>query len=245
MIAKRRASQILLFAGCILVLALLLIVVAQLVPSSEELRANCPKPIGLEQHDAGDRTNMEYDCLVAEYTRALARVTVWLVGVTGLLAIATLTAAIAAKRSADHIPITERAYVFGGVGQRGTVKVDGEVVGIWVRITMANYGKTPAFVSHTCIGWCKLDDLPDVPIYRKRVEISDMYFPLMKMEEVRPTPAKVIMPPDGQYVVFQRVYYQDIFGSTRSSGSIYRLYEEGGNIYDEPIAAKKLYWESD
>jgi hypothetical protein len=65
----------------------------------------------------------------------------------------------------------------------------------------------------------------------------------MTMNDVRPTPANVTVPADGNHVVFQRVFYDDIFGNGHFSGSAYRLYsDEGGQIRPEPLRGKPAYW---
>jgi hypothetical protein len=93
-----------------------------------------------EQSDA-KRSEIDQDCKVAAYTKALARITIVLVLVTGVLGIATFITAVAAKQSADHIPTVERAYI--SVEPRGiTLRSKGDaVIG---QIGMRNVGHVPA-----------------------------------------------------------------------------------------------------
>jgi hypothetical protein len=167
---RRHVAVIVIVALCVSILPVSLILDGQLIPSGEELRAKCAKSVYPENYESrnhrGDapirmvalkvaqtdpasgqgnqsRSHPEYDCLVAEYTKALARITVALVGATGVLGIATFFAAIAALRAAEHLPIVERAYVFVGV-RHGEIRVVGERIKF--KFYMANHGRSPGLV---------------------------------------------------------------------------------------------------
>jgi hypothetical protein len=76
---------------------------------------------------------------------------------------------------------------------------------------MANYGRTPGFIKYIRVGTCSPSNIPDDPVYGRRFPISDLFFPEMKMTDVRGTVAFVTIPASGKHVVFQRVVYEDIF----------------------------------
>jgi hypothetical protein len=197
------------------------------------------------EHERHEKAANERGLTVA--TWVLAFITGALVLATGLLGVGTFIAAKAAQKSAEHIPTAERAYIYGGVGKRQIISDrNGAAVAIGVQITMANYGKTPAFVKCIRFGTCRIDELPDIPVYTEEADVSDMYFPLMTMDKIRVTRAAVELPLDGTHVVFQRVFFEDIFRKERSSGSVYRMYlDEQGRVRDEPVAAKLAYWKWD
>jgi hypothetical protein len=222
-----------LFAG----LAWLLQSNGTLVPPIEQMKTDCHAP---DQH-------VEYDCLVASYTQMLARLTLWLVAATAFLGLATFIAAMAAKAAADHIPNVERAFIHGGVHPKGRAAINGRR-DIRIRFSMANYGKTPGFIKYIKFGSCKLEDLPDDPDYRvwKDHQVLDLYFPQMTMKDVRTDTAEILIPADGKHVVFQRVYYDDVFNKSHSSGSVHRMYlDKKGVVKDEIVSGKPAYWKWD
>ena len=164
-------------------------------------------------------------------------------------AIAARRAANAARKSAEHIPIVERAFIHGGVHPNGREAInDGR--NIEIKFSLANYGKTPGFIRYMKFGSCKLEDLPSEPDYRewKVYPVLDLYFPQMKMEEVRTDTAKIVIPADGKHVVFQRVFYDDVFGKPHSSGSVHRMYlNDKGGVGDEVVSGERgaAYWKWD
>jgi hypothetical protein len=171
-----------------------------------------------------------------------------LVGATAILGIATFMAAVAAMRAAEHIPTVERAFIFGGIGKGGrkVIKKNGKIVGMRISFSMANYGKTPGFIKYMKVGSGKLSELPDIPDFLRTVPVQDFYFPEMKMDEIRyPDDAYIILPPDSEHVVFQRVFYNDVFGHPHSSGSLYLMYLERGHIKGKIVDGKPKYWEWD
>jgi hypothetical protein len=124
---------------------------------------------------------------------------------------ATKTAAIGSKTAAEHLPLIERAFIHGGVHPKGRTLVNNER-DIRVCFSMANYGKTPAFIKSVKVGSALLAGLSDAPDYSKDVPVSDWFFPMMTMDEVRLLDdVEVTVPGDGKHVVFQRVFYDDVF----------------------------------
>jgi hypothetical protein len=148
-------------------------------------------------------------------------------------------------RSTDHSTrISERAYIYGGIKFCHLIEKDG-VRYVEIIISMANYGKTAGFIKHIETGSCRLEDVLEAPFYTDCFAVSDLYFPQMTMAEVRATRAVVRIPTDGSHVVFQRVFYEDVFKRSHFSGSAYRFYPEGNEIRNEPFVAKPAYWDWD
>ena len=86
-------------------------------PILERMRSHCVED-----------SSVDHDCLVAEYTKALARFTFSLVLVTFILGVGTFIAAMAAVQAAGHIPRVERAIspvvsVSGSSRARGLVSI--------------------------------------------------------------------------------------------------------------------------
>jgi hypothetical protein len=153
-------------------------------------------------------------------------------------------------RTAKHIPRAERAYIYGGVGIKFLVARDDFDVDLGVEITLANYGRTPGFVKHIRWGVGDLATISGVPQYNPiPCNVSDLYFPEMKMHEVRPSGLRITFSRYGNPVVFQRTFYDDIFGKEHYSGSIYRVFLEERNgryfICNEPVRPGSAYWEWD
>jgi hypothetical protein len=235
-------------------IAVFVFVQSSLLLPIDSLKANCLKAIEHTVQNSAqpnspsgagnaERREVEYDCLVAEYTEKLARFTLWLVAATGVLGIGTFIAAVAAMLAAQHITIVERAFIHGGVHPDGRILAfEGDkIVGIRVKFSMANYGKTPGFIKSVRIGSGQLHQLADHPTFSKEIPVSDLYFPLMKMEEVRfPDDVEITIPADGEHVVFQRVFYDDIFGMPHSSGSLHLMYiDDQGVIRDKVVSGEK------
>jgi hypothetical protein len=158
-------------------------------------------------------------------------------------------AADAAKIAAEHIPTVERAFIHGGVHPNGRSVIRdeaGKPIGIKVKFSMANYGKTPGFITSVKIGRGKLSELGDDPIYSKDIPVSDLYFPMMTMNDLRyPDDVEITVPADGEHVVFQRVFYYDIFDKPHSSGSLHVMYIEGSEVRDRTVSDKPNYWKRD
>jgi hypothetical protein len=145
-------------------------------------------------------------------------------------------------------------FVYGGFGRRNIVPKDGYSFPapgeIQAQVTMANYGKAPAFVTFIEVGKGNLDEgVPATPAYSERFDILDFFFPEMKMGDVRPTRAQIRIPGDGRHFVFQRVWYTDLTGKQHFSGSIYRLeivqVGDSHRVVDETIMPGSAYWDWD
>jgi hypothetical protein len=67
--------------------------------------------------------------------------------------------------AAEHIRITERANINGGLGG-SFMDVDGR----WIYARVNNHGKTPGFVTRIAVAVCPLADLPDEPEYPQGVQ---------------------------------------------------------------------------
>jgi hypothetical protein len=191
------------------------------------IRRDC---IGVFLHENGEAVTATFTIVLAFSTIALWLSTRRLWEVTQV--------------AADHIPTVERAYIYGGFGARGYgFAADGSWL-IFAVATMANYGKTPGFIRRIAIGHGPVDSLPPDPVYQREVDVLDLYFPGMTMQDVRRTGVLVQIPANGSHAVFLRVFYTDILDDTREhfSGSVYRLYlgqDAEGNIviFGEPIFA--------
>jgi hypothetical protein len=150
------------------------------------------------------------------------------------------------RRLAQFDASPEQPFIYGGFGRRFVeIKEDG--VQITAQVTMANYGKAPGFIKYIEVGRGNLDDgLPSLPEYLQKFDILDLYFPDMKMEDVRPTRAVIDIPGGGRHVVFQRVWYTDLADNLYFSGSIYRLevVQQGDktHVIDETILPGTAYW---
>ena len=155
------------------------------------------------------------------------------------------------RRLAQFENTPGRAFIYGGFGLRSAyMSADNSTILIRAQVTMANYGKAPGFISYIEVGKGSLEQgLPIDPIYSERFDILDLYFPEMRMEEVRPTRAWIEIPGDGRHVVFQRVWYDDMSGKRHFSGSIYRLgivqTAEKMYVIDEPVLPGSAYWNWD
>jgi hypothetical protein len=157
-------------------------------------------------------------------------------------AIAARRSANAARKSAEHIPIVERAFIHGGVHPNGCKAInDGR--DIEIKFSLANYGKTPGFIRYMKFGNCKLEDLPADPDLRefKEYQVLDLYFPQMKMEEVRTDTAEIVIPADGKHVVFQRVFYDDVL-ENRIRAALFTgcIWMTRANLEMKSSAAKRL-----
>jgi hypothetical protein len=173
--------------------------------------------------------------IVAVFTIILAFSTI-------ALWISTRDAALAAKAAAEHIPRAERAFIHGGVHPDGRTLV-GDGKKIRVRFSMANYGKTPGFIKSVKVGSGQFEGLSNDPNYSSDVPVLDLFFPMMTMSELRYLDdVEVTVPADGKHVVFQRVFYDDVFGKPHSSGSLHRMYVKEGKIRDEIVTGKPKYW---
>jgi hypothetical protein len=130
--------------------------------------------------------------------------------------------------AAEHIPHVERAYVSGG-----TPWTDDSLTEL--RLTINNYGKTPAFVGTVIIGMIEAGTpVPKKPVYAGKGEFAGAVVKpdvTLRFSITRPCV------PDGR-VVYGRIYYRDIFNKCHSSGFALRA------LSGMPAAqAPDAYWE--
>lgn len=111
--------------------------------------------------------------------------------------------------AAEHIPHVERAYVSGG-----TPWTDESLTEL--RLTIDNYGKTPAFVGTVIIGMIEAGSpVPEKPVYAEKGEFAGYVVkPNVTLQSFLITRPCV---PDGR-IVYGRIYYRDIFNKCHSSG---------------------------
>lgn len=150
----------------------------------------------------------------------------------------------------DARKYVERAYIYGGVGRQWPkAGPDGDIVAVGICITMANYGRTPGFIKKILVGICKANELPADEWPEHLTNIfweNDLYFPQMRMEELRETRAIVTVPIIEEHVIFQRVFFDDVFHRPHFSGSAYRFFKTKTDSFGhEPVTGKEIYWEWD
>ena len=109
--------------------------------------------------------------------------------------------------AAEHIPRVERAYVSGGA--RWT---DDNTTHL--RVTINNYGKTPAFIGTVILQISESKTLPQEPVYS---EVGEFLGYVLKPDITAPSTITRPCLPDGR-VVYGRIYYRDIFKKCHSSG---------------------------
>jgi hypothetical protein len=107
------------------------------------------------------------------------------------------------KVSADHIPLVERAYVFGGPGLRG---VDPDTGRQTIVLTIGNYGGTPAFLETIEWGTCAPNEWP-METFPHVVPYEDILFP-----HTGPATAPAFYLPDGEatHIFYGRFTYRDV-----------------------------------
>jgi len=188
------------------------------------------------------------DDRIAKYTR-------WLAILTGGLVVANIiqffflyradqTARISAetaRKSAEHIPRVERAYLHGGGAPIGTVAwTENGVTKNFptFRLDINNHGKTPGELLEYGIGWCKISEVDSLPLLPK----YKWYYYRDFVQSNAPREIKKLEIPNdipiGDPVIYRRFGYKDIFGERHSNGFV----QHGA----KPIMAPHLaYTESD
>jgi hypothetical protein len=110
--------------------------------------------------------------------------------------------------AAEHIPNVERAYVSGGARWM-------DVVATQLRITINNYGKTPAFVGTVIIETIEAGrPVPQKPVYAEKGAFAGY---VVKPDVTLETSLTCKCPADGR-LVYGRIYYRDIFKKCHSNG---------------------------
>src|SRR5262245_53016606 len=133
---------------------------------------------------------------------------------TGVLALSTIGLWLSTRRlwrvtrvAAEHIPNVERAYVSGGARW-----MDGATQ---LRITINNYGKTPAFVGTVIIDTVEAGrPVPQKPVYAEKGVFAGY---VVKPDVTLETSLTCKCPADGR-LVYGRIYYRDIFNKYHSIG---------------------------
>jgi hypothetical protein len=161
-------------------------------------------------------------------------------------AIAARRSALAARKSAEHIPRVERAYVSGGALVELEITGSQLVPGVgstavthprWLLITVDNYGKTPAYVSHIAYSICAAEELPEPVNLARDYERSKMLVNFNVgpgTAGMRTNQRREFSQAAGK-IVYGRFYYTDIFGDQHSSGFILRVTPSGDTVaFDAP-----------
>jgi hypothetical protein len=139
----------------------------------------------------------------------------------------------ATRIAAEHIPTTERAYIFGGPG---ILENDSEGQ-FFVGVTMANYGKTPGFLKKVSWGLCPEKQWPK-STYDHEQPWDDIVFPDMKVPmDMRIRCALTGTEP---LIFYGRFDYTDIFREKRHSIWRHRMMPPNwGNI---PLEGAYTEW---
>jgi hypothetical protein len=157
---------------------------------------------------------------------------------------ATKTAAIGARMAAEHIPRVERAYVSGGATIQWEMKEEIRITGNvlvpdrprWLVITVDNYGKTPAYVSHIAWSVCPVSELPkpaDLPVDYERSKMLVQMNVKPGAEGLQTMLRREFSECAGK-IVYGRFYYTDIFSEPHSSGFILRITSSNTLPFDAP-----------
>jgi hypothetical protein len=160
--------------------------------------------------------------------------TVALAGSTILLWLVTNKAAEAAKVAAEHIPAVERAFVKMSPCSPGLVLHDQDST-VHLRVSVKNYGRTPATVTDTMVKNMTLyrtELVPEIPDYSwdgeressKAFLVADDEFFLMNIAPMSTNDRTHIANGEKKLFVFGYVDYIDQFG-TRHRGGFARIYE--------------------
>lgn len=140
---------------------------------------------------------------------AIIFLTLCLVLVTGWLVRATVGLQEVTAILTKHVPIVERAYVFGGAGHP---VVKGVADPMRLVVTINNYGKTPTFIGTVAIGTCPREHLGKPRTWEK-YEWKGYALP---------APSQLVSDVDCEYkagdVVIGRIWYRDIFNQCHSTG---------------------------
>jgi hypothetical protein len=149
---------------------------------------------------------------------------------TVILGVFTVSVAISARITAKHIPLVERAYIYGGGPYRTDLAL--------FQLDVNNYGKTPGELHRVQIGFCEADHVPPLPIYETVVEFRDYLPPNLQQRVIAyiPIPARLNNP-----AIFGRFQFRDIFWKRRSTGFILSINRQTGNTL--PIEAPEAYVE--
>jgi hypothetical protein len=157
---------------------------------------------------------------------------------------AAQTAADAAKKSADALPILERAYLFVEFSDSNIQEVlamytdNASTRRIKVRFTIFNYGKTPAIVKAIFRTLLHIDGGMGEPFYVESVLIEDeIIIASGARTEIYRVEDQRVLTDDGAVAIkerrclvlfFGKVEYEDVFGNPHET-TFWRRYEPGNN----------------
>ena len=205
--------------------ALLLIALAiawAFIPSYEECKANdnkhyvSPESTPGQQADTGrtDSASLLRRC-VGEFLQtnngALQAVAAVAVGCL------TVVLGLIAWRQLQRTREVERAYIVGG----GTVVRD-ETGQRHFRIDVANFGKTPAFVSDVGLEFTYFSDTKQEQRVRRRFRYDDQLAPGQTKQGIK----FILITDDDYQVAFGQFWYQDIWHKNREFRFVLALYPE-------------------
>lgn len=177
-------------------------------------------------HDAGDFVHVFREEIVAVSTFFIAIFTV-------ILSVFTVSLAHATKRTAEHIPRVERAYVHGGPGQGRLVQAATNTA-LHLTITINNFGKTPAFVKDIC--WDVHDNTAfRSPDFTKNRKYLDMF---IKDGVIYKTPVEIQITTVS--LLYLLIRYEDMFGGLHETGLTYRIVPRVKE-YAEPVEGVGAY----
>jgi len=143
-------------------------------------------------------------------------------------------AAEAAKATAEYIPRVERAYLTGG----GPVVVGPD--GRFFRVEVANYGKTPAFVSAFDVHFATLAQVQAGP---RPVNPSRPYDDRLPADNSTKAIDFIAIPP-GTEVIYGAFWYQDWMKREHIFRFILRIGEDGDTRTDVTgVDASYSYWD--
>jgi hypothetical protein len=138
-------------------------------------------------------------------------------------------AAEAARDAARHIPVVERAYIYGGANYFRTESNE-----LKLMVKLNNFGKTPAFIGTVAATICS-DKKLIKPIVWQEIGWKGWVLPAPTPD----IPTDVILP-FTHYgdVIIGRIWYRDIFNDCHSSGFVLRLNTDG-----LPAVGAEKHWE--
>lgn len=139
---------------------------------------------------------------------------------------------------------TERAYVFGGPGNR-LHNSDPDNVGPQrpdIGVTMANYGKTTAFIISIQWGQCAEDDWPQKKLLKPPNSLphEDVFFP--EMHKVQAMPVQ-ITPRSDAPIFYGVIYYRDVFKELHKSKWRHKVVWNDGDWETKPLEGNATDWD--
>ena len=201
-------------------------VIVEIAPTQEEKDKGARA--AKEEHEKAER---EWHLVIGTYAIALSTFLL-MCGTIGLAAYtfrlwratksASAEALVASTKATQTLVKIERAYLTGG----GPVKPD-EAGGRYFRVEVANYGKTPAFLSDFDVRFATMDQVKASPMpVSRRLPFDD---------RIAPGDEKVlgcIQIPPGTEVVYGAFWYKDWLKQDHIFRFILRIAEDGDTRTD-------------